>query len=119
MGLLIRFSFILGWMWLLSYRYECDTQLYKIFEDIKHHLWSQFFLLSLISDKKTDRYYYKYYQWTERCYEWTDEYYKLTDECNEWTDEYYEWADEYYEWKNEYYDWEKSTASDQASNTIT
>ena len=51
-----------------------------------------------ISYKKTDREYYEYY---------------------EWTDEYYEWTNEYYEGVNEYYEWEKSTTSDQASNTIT
>ena len=44
-----------------------------------------------VSDKKTDRQYYEYYEWTDRYYEWTDE----------------------------YYEWEKSTTSDQASNTIT
>ena len=37
----------------------------------------------------------------------------------EWINEYYEWTNEYYGWVNEYYEWEKSTASDQASNTIT
>ena len=36
----------------------------------------------------------------------------------EWINEYYEWTNEYYGWVNEYYEWEKSTASDQASNTI-
>ena len=49
---------------------------------------------------------------TGECYEWIDEYY-------EWTDEYYEWKNEYYELKSEYLEWEKSTTSDQASNTIT
>ena len=41
-----------------------------------------------ISDKKTDRLYYDYYEWEDRYYEWTDEYY-------EWTSVYYEWTNEY------------------------
>ena len=44
---------------------------------------------SLISDKKIDRQYYEYYEWTDRYYEWTDE-------CNKWADKYYEWTGEYY-----------------------
>ena len=51
-----------------------------------------------ISYKNTDKLYYEYYEWTDR---------------------YYDWTNEYYEWVNESYEWEKSTSSDQASNTIT
>ena len=58
--------------------------------------------LRMISYKKTNRWYYGYYEWTDRYYEWTDGYYEWT---NEWTDEYYEWKNEYYEWINEYYEW--------------
>ena len=79
-----------------------------------------------ISDKKTDRQYYKYYEWTDRYCEWKDEYYEWTDKYYAWTDEYYELTDKYYEWRNEYYklkneyfEWEKGTTSEQASNTIT
>ena len=63
---------------------------------------NSFFLLShfnkhsqikLINYEKNDRYYYEYYEWTDRYYEWTDE--------------YYEWTEEYYEWKNEHCEWEK------------
>ena len=70
----------------------------------------------MISYKKTDRQYYKYYQWTDRYYEWTDEYYEWT---NEWTGGYYEWENEYHEWRNEYYEWINKhcecTMSDQTS----
>ena len=71
-----------------------------------------------ISDKKTKRQYYEYYEWTDRYYEWTDKYYEWTNEYCEWTNGYYEEVNEYYEWVNEYYEWEKSATTDQANNTI-
>ena len=39
-------------------------------------LWSIFDHFYMISDKRSDRYYYEYYEWTDRYYEWTDEYYE-------------------------------------------
>ena len=61
-----------------------------------------FMIFNTLSYKKTDRWYYEYYEWTD---EWPDDYYG-------WTDGYYEWTNEYYEQTDE---WTDDTTSEQTS----